>query len=120
VRTHITEHFLVEEFMCPCCGEVEIDHEFIQKLEKARQEADIPFVITSGYRCTAHNQAVGGKRNSAHRKGRAADIRATTDHQRALIAFSAANAGFKRIGFGSNFIHLDSDPTLPTPRIWLY
>ena len=120
MRTPITDHFTVEEFMCPCCGEVVIEQDFIEKLEEARLEADIPFVIDSGYRCKAHNKAVGGKANSAHRKGYAADIVVATDHQRALIVIAAIHAGFTRIGPAKTYVHLDASPTLPTPRLWLY
>lgn len=34
----------------------------------------MPLTINSGYRCETHNRAVGGKPNSEHTKGKAADI----------------------------------------------
>jgi hypothetical protein len=78
------------------------------------------FNITSGYRCPRLNQAVGGKKNSAHIHGLAADIRFTGQtHAKALID-ALLKAGFKRIGLGSSFIHVDIDNSLPTPACWLY
>ncbi len=37
-------------------------------------KADIPIVVTSGYRCEKLNKAIGGSSTSEHRFGRAADI----------------------------------------------
>ena len=45
-----------------------------QVLEPLRQHFGIPVVISSGYRCPALNQAVGGVANSQHLTGEAADI----------------------------------------------
>jgi len=28
--------------------------------------------------------------------------------------------GFRRIGIGRNFVHVDNDASLPNPTIWLY
>lgn len=78
------------------------------------------FDITSGYRCERLNTAVGGKKNSAHVRGLAADIHFSgQQHAKDLIAALIA-AGFKRIGLGSTFIHADIDATLPHPACWLY
>ena len=43
-------------------------------LLKPRMKMDIPFVISSGYRCEALNKAVGGVANSYHLQGKACDI----------------------------------------------
>jgi hypothetical protein len=78
------------------------------------------FDITSGYRCERLNNAVGGKKKSAHVRGLAADIHFSSQvHAKELIAALIA-AGFKRIGLGSTFIHADIDNTLPNPACWLY
>ena len=45
-----------------------------QVLEPLREHFGIPVIISSGYRCPALNQAVGGVPNSQHLKGEAADI----------------------------------------------
>jgi hypothetical protein len=78
------------------------------------------FTITSGYRCERLNNSVGGKKNSAHVRGLAADIHFTNQaHAKELITALIA-AGFKRIGLGSSFIHADIDTSLPHPACWLY
>ena len=43
-------------------------------LEPVRQHFEVPIHISSGYRCTALNKAVGGAPKSQHMKGQAADI----------------------------------------------
>lgn len=92
----------------------------LEKLDFARTIANIPFIITSGYRCEAHNEAVGGKSNSAHTRGRAADIKATDSRSRFLIVEALLAAGFTRIGVAKTFIHADDDPTLPQEVMWDY
>ena len=43
-------------------------------LEPVRNHFGVPIHISSGYRCTALNKAVGGASKSQHMKGQAADI----------------------------------------------
>lgn len=45
-----------------------------QVLEPLREHFGTPVIISSGYRCPALNNAVGGVPNSQHLKGEAADI----------------------------------------------
>jgi hypothetical protein len=78
------------------------------------------FNITSGYRCERLNTAVGGKKNSAHVRGLAADIHFTSQQHAKDLINALITAGFKRIGLGSSFIHADIDNTLPHPACWLY
>jgi len=94
----------------------------LEKLDLAREMAGVPFRITSGYRCKKHNEAVGGRPNSAHTRGFAADIAATDSETRARIVFGLIKAGFRRIGidFKRGFVHVDCDPEKPTPRLWGY
>ena len=43
-------------------------------LDRIRERWGRPIVVSSGYRCEALNEAVGGVKNSYHRLGMAADI----------------------------------------------
>lgn len=43
-------------------------------LQPIREYIKKPMIISSGYRCSVLNQAVGGVKNSAHLYGRAADF----------------------------------------------
>ena len=47
----------------------------IERLNDIRERYNKKIVITSGYRCPALNKEVGGKPNSQHVKGQAADIK---------------------------------------------
>jgi zinc D-Ala-D-Ala carboxypeptidase len=114
------KHFTIDEFKCPCCGEVHMQEVFLKTLDYARDLAEIPFVITSGYRCPKHNAKIGGQPNSAHTKGFAADIKCTNSKDRFTIVEAARQAGIKRIGIGENFIHLDIDPDKPQRVMWTY
>lgn len=99
---------------------VGLKHELVVMLDKCREEAGIPFKINSGLRSATKNKDVGGVSNSAHTRGYAADIACTNSANRWKIITSALKVGFKRIGCGETFIHLDCDPTLPKEVIWHY
>jgi hypothetical protein len=76
--------------------------------------------FTSGYRCLRVNKAVKGVSTSAHLSGMAVDIKFTSpDHAKRIIE-ALIKAGFKRIGLGWSFIHVDIDLMKPNPAVWLY
>lgn len=93
---------------------------FLSMLDDARDKAGIPFQIHSGYRTLAHNASVGGVGDSAHTKGLASDVQASTGIDKYKIVSAAMQCGFQRIGIGKTFVHLDNDLSLPNPVIWLY
>lgn len=93
-----------------------------EMLDVAREYAGIPFKINSGFRTKEQNQKVGGVSNSAHLKGLAVDIRASTGADTFKIVEGAIKAGFKRIGINRSkkFVHLDIDETKTSPTIYEY
>ena len=100
---------------------------FLEKLDKAREFAGIPFSITSGYRTATYNQSLADKgyeavKNSAHRTGLAADIVCDTANSEMFKAIinSLIKVGFRRFGIGKSFIHVDHDKTKPFPAVWVY
>ena len=97
-----------------------MDGNFLVMLDKAREIADVPFVINSGWRCEKRNKQIGATPNSAHTRGKAADIRAMDSRTRFAIIDAAREVGFMRMGLGETFIHLDSDDTLPQAVAWNY
>ena len=101
-------------------GDVEPDPLLVEMLDEARQYAGIPFVITSGIRSPERNAEVGGAEESAHLTGHAVDIRCPTSRHRHKILEAALLVGFRRIGIGKGFIHLDTDPEKPQDVVWLY
>ena len=114
------KHFKIEEFACSCCGVADMDDTFLNMIDIARDQADVPFKITSGYRCLKHNTEVGGATHSAHTTGYAADIACSSTANRYKIINSLMARGFNRIGISSQFIHVDCDPSLPCKVMWTY
>ena len=125
-RYDFAPHFSEEEFRCPCgCETLNPDRGFLERLERARVRADIPFKITSGSRCKKHNKDVGGVDSSAHlaeeeKKSHAGDIDVRGTLQRGITLSALRAVGFTRIGIAKSFIHADCDPVLPPNRTWLY
>ncbi len=116
-------NFSKREFDCNCgCGGgiEEMDLDFLAGLDYARDEAVIPFVLNSAYRCKAYNKLVGGKPTSSHLEGWAVDIAVSSDAQRYKIVSGLISAGITRRGYGKTFIHADSDPKKNPKRIWVY
>ncbi len=71
----VSAHFTRAEFACKCgCGFDAVDIELLAVLERIREHYKCPVHINSGCRCVKHNHAVGGKADSDHIKGKAADI----------------------------------------------
>jgi uncharacterized protein YcbK (DUF882 family) len=113
--------FKEPEFACPCgCGKVHVDQFLLHLLEKARKLLNRPVIITSGYRCPEHNAAVGGKPNSAHLTGKAADIRCVFSGERYDLIRTFVGIGVTRLGIGKDFIHIDVDTMLPQRCLWIY
>lgn len=76
-KSQLSPHFNVQEFRCKCGKEHEIliADELVDKLEKLYSALNCSkIIVTSGYRCTAHDKAVGGSGTGQHTKGNAADI----------------------------------------------
>lgn len=111
-------NFTLDEFSCPCCGEVQMDYEQIEMLDEARELAGVPFKVNSGYRCKKHNENVGGSPNSSHPKGYATDIAVRDSESRFKILKALLEVGFTRIGVYKTFIHCDNDPDKPQGVCW--
>jgi len=101
----LTEHFKASELQCSCCGQLVIDRQLVYGLEVLRRLLGKPIIITSAYRCMAHNAAVGGVPNSQHVLGKAADIQVpglTPDE-----VHKVAKWLFTGLGLYDNFLHVD-------------
>lgn len=115
------KYFFLSEFRCPCgCRGNEIKTPFVYRLDSARHIAGVPFKINSGYRCKNHNKHVGGSPSSSHLRGVAADIACTDSLLRMKIFRALMAEGFRRIGIGKDFIHVDDDRAKVRDVIWLY
>jgi len=122
-------YFTVDEFDSPDLpgsGEF-MSQDFLDLLEKARERAGIPFVITSGYRTREHSEYLKSQgykvsKDSAHRLGLAADIKCITSAHRYKIIEALFYVGINRVGVGRSFIHADLDNRKhkPIEVIWNY
>lgn len=72
----LSNNFKRHEFQCHCgCGFDTVDAELLKVLEIVRAHfKNRPVKINSACRCRKHNRKVGGKANSKHLYGIAADI----------------------------------------------
>jgi len=119
------KYFKLREFVCNCCGKSKINRTFVRILSAAREYSkdedgtDIPFIITSGYRCKNHAESIKNP-TSSHIKGLAADILVKNSRERAVILAALMEAGFTRFGIGHNFLHVDIDEDKPQAVIWTY
>ena len=116
----ISKNFSVEELMCPCCEQCDMDDEFIVKLQAVRTYAQFPFGVNSGFRCPKHNEIVGGFKNSQHLVGAAVDVSTISWSSAQIYAVLkyAFKVGIKGVGIGKNMIHLDGRNS--RGKIWIY
>lgn len=122
------KYFNIEEFSCPTLPNsgVNMDSDFLQKLDNARHIAGIAFKINSGYRTKEHHEAIYKKlgkepTKSAHLIGKAADIHCADSKSRFIILSALLDAGFTRIGISSTFIHCDTAEKGKSQQvIWTY
>jgi len=114
------KYFDVKEFDCPGIplSGYEMDKDFIFKLDAAREIAQVPFQISSGYRTPSYNRSVGGVAESPHILGYAADIKVTSSQDRLKIIDALLKSGFVRIGIYKSHIHVDNDPDKPQDLIF--
>lgn len=124
-------YFNDSELKCKCgsCSSVgnEMDDSFMSAIVEMRKELQIPFFITSAYRCKSHNNKVSSSGlDGPHTTGKAIDIRC-----RGISAWKILDCAFsyemKGIGVSQKgdvrFIHLDNcDETKkrPRPTVWSY
>ena len=132
VKTNVQmslKYFRYEEFDSPDLsnsGAANMDNNFLSMLDNARGIAGIPFKISSGFRTDNYNQSLSARGysaspNSSHLKGEAADIVCKSSKDRWTIITALQEAGFRRLGISSSFIHVDSsDLWKPSPVIWTY
>ena len=121
------QYFRLEEFDSPdepgsgrrMCGD------FLFMLDEARDIAQVPFRITSGYRTQKHQDELTARgyktsTTSAHLRGKAADIACTDSYDRFRIVAALLAVGFNRVGVHPRFIHVDNDEIKTPCRVWLY
>lgn len=121
----LSTHFQSKEFNCPCskCDKLVINTDLIDLLEKIRDIVQNPIKINSGYRCANYQQELRDRGyetslgTSSHEMGNAADL-AIIGYNGIQLEGIARNAGFKAVGVGKDFIHVDL--RADKDRRWLY
>ena len=127
------QYFTVEELQCRgtnCCGgQMHMDDEFMRHVVALRRELGFPFIVTSAYRCPAHNAVVSSTGASGvHTLGVAIDIKVSGLNAMRLAEAALSSHAFTGIGInqkgpmGQRFIHLDSatPEQAPRPTIFSY
>lgn len=113
-NVQLSKNFHLSEVECHCthCDETLINLDHIVKLQQLREDLNASIKITSGYRCPAHNAAIGGAKNSQHKKGNATDIQVSGMSPNEV---QDACEGFDGLGRYDTFTHIDSRGT---PARW--
>ena len=101
-----------------------IDKQLLFMLQQLAIKTGYPIFswINSGVRSKYWNTKVGGVSDSAHKipKCKAVDIKAPTKSIRNTLVLAAREIGFKRIGVGKTFVHLDIDALKSQNVAWGY
>lgn len=116
-NTQLSTHFNSSEFRCKC-GQVHdyiIDTTLVDKLEELYSVLGASKgIISSGYRCSTHDKAVGGNGSGQHTKGTACDI-IFYDKDNKPISSKIVSCKAQDLGFGGianinttyTYTHLD-------------
>jgi uncharacterized protein YcbK (DUF882 family) len=115
-------NFTKEEFDCKVTGENNMQHEFMEVLQKIRIDFGKSITITSGFRSIKHPiEAKKLHSNGEHTTGNCADILCITGSDRFKLIELALKHGITRIGVAKNFLHLGiGGKGLPCYVIWDY
>ena len=108
----LSESFRVGEFACKDGSDkILIDDALVGYLQRIRNWAGVPLIISSGYRTPFYNAKIGGASSSQHTKGKAADVyakdRAKSIYQIAKYAEAIGVHGIE-CNEDKNYVHLDT------------
>lgn len=107
------KNFSENELKCRCCGLLNMDDDFLIRLQAFRSILKKPLTVNSSCRCKKHNKEVGGEPTSCHlaegKKCSAADVTNANCHE---IYIKACQSGlFNEVIYykNKNFVHLGLD-----------
>ena len=98
----LSPHFCAREFRCKCSSPhtFQVSGQLISMLEQLYAALDCgKIIVNSGYRCTAHDKAVGGNGAGQHTKGTAADV-VCYDKSGSVISAKTVCCKAQDLGFG--------------------
>lgn len=113
-------YFREAEFQKVGCSSRQMSLDLLTMLDQFREIYGQPVTISSAYRSVEHEKSKGRPGTSSHCKGLAVDIYCIGDQTRFDMLNAALFAGFRRIGVGATFLHLDIDPDKTQDCIWTY
>jgi len=113
-------NFAIEELACKCAGRFcdgEYWHapDFLDPLQKLRDQIGQALIVVSAHRCPQWNACVGGAPRSQHKR-LAVDI-SLSGHDRETLRAQATRLGFNGLGLARTFLHLDRRTRSAT---WFY
>lgn len=103
----------------PISCESELDSRLVEMLHNIEHLLSCNLVITSAFRCIDYEHFKGRSGTSSHCKGLAVDVSCRDSQMRLELVQAALRSGFRRIGVGETFIHIDIDSDKPS-CLWLY
>ena len=98
----LSPHFCAREFRCKCSSPhtFQVSEQLISMLERLYMALDCgKIIVSSGYRCAAHDKAVGGNGAGQHTKGTAADV-VCYDKSGNIISAKTVCCKAQDLGFG--------------------
>ena len=98
----LSPHFCAREFRCKCSSPhtFQVSEQLISMLERLYTALDCgKIIVSSGYRCAAHDKAVGGNGAGQHTKGTAADV-VCYDKSGSVISAKTVCCKAQDLGFG--------------------
>ena len=124
LRTMKKARYFVDKEFNRCstsCSIEDMDQEFLDTLDKIREEAGIPLVINSAYRSPEYERSKGRSGTGAHTHGVAVDVRCKNGVNRLTIIEAAVKCGIKRMGIADTYIHIDQGERFGLPEnVWTY
>lgn len=120
------QFFTEADWRCKHCGENHTDPAHMARVDELRRRVGFPLVLSSGYRCPDHNDAVSKTGRAGPHTKSASDL--AVDRGRAYVVVREALAmGFTGVGIqqkgDGRFVHVDDLPDAPgqpRPTIWSY
>ena len=75
-----------DELVCPCCGQLDMNPDFVRDLEILLKNLEFPLPVASGYRCPDYNDSLhladGKNLEGSHVTGHAISV--TLNHTQSL------------------------------------
>jgi len=107
------QYFKRGEFACKCgkyCDgfPAEPAEALVRTADRVRAHFNAPVTVSSGVRCTKHNEEVGGVANSRHTIGRAMDYCVAGHTAAEVLAYAQAQPEIKyAYAINSEYVHMD-------------